>query len=116
MKLRLLGVAILLVCMLLYDFESDALVDRLLLPIAAAVGAWILVNNLSAVCLVASLLALAHTQLSSEDWVVSLAYPAVAALCGGCLLTIVIARFYDRIIATHEARWQHRKQDPGKGE
>ncbi|MCZ6853757.1 MAG: hypothetical protein O7G86_07540 [Gammaproteobacteria bacterium] len=116
MKLRFVGAAIVLVCLLLYDFESEALLHRLVLPIALAVGAWMLVNNLTAVCLAVSFLALAHSELTSEDWVVSLAYPAVAALCGACLLTIVIARFHDRIRETHEARWQHRKQDPGTGE
>ena len=116
MKLRLVGVAILLVCLLFYDFESEAVLDRLLLPIAAAMGAWIMINNAAAVCLVASFLALAHTDLNSKDWVVSLAYPAVAALCGACLLTIIIARFSDRISETHEARWQHRKRDTDEGE
>ncbi|MCZ6617436.1 MAG: hypothetical protein O7E57_04830 [Gammaproteobacteria bacterium] len=114
MKLRLVGVAILLGCLLLYDFESEALVDRLLLPIAATIGAWIMIKNAAAVCLVASFLALAHTDLNSEDWVVSLAYPAVATLCGTCLVTIVIARFSDRITETHEARWRHRKRGEGE--
>ena len=116
MKLRLVGVAILLVCLLLYDFESNALFDRLILPIAAAIGAWILVKNTVAVCLVASFLALAHMDLNSDDWIVGLAYPAVAALCGACLLVIVIGRFSDRINETHEARWQHRKRDTGEGD
>ncbi len=116
MQLRLIGVAILLTCLVFYDFESEALVDRLVLPIAAAIGAWIVVKNAAAVCLVASFLALAHTELGSEDWVVSLAYPAVAALCTGCLVTIVVARFNDRITETHEARWQNRKRDTGEGE
>ncbi len=116
MKLRLVGVAILLVCLVFYDLESETLIDRLLLPIAAAIGAWIMVKNAAAVCLVASFLALAHTDLNSDDWVESLAYPAMAALCGACLLTIVIARFGDRITSTHEARWQNRKRDTSEGE
>lgn len=116
MKQRLTGFAILLVCLLLYDFESEALVDRLLLPIAAAIGAWMMVKNAAAICIVAAFLGLVHTDLNSKDWVTNLAYPVLAAFSGACLLAIIIGRFSDRIAATHEARWQHRRAKPEDGE
>ncbi len=75
-----------------------------------------MVKNAAAVCIVASFLAFIHTEIDSKDWVESLAYPAVAVLCGTCLLTIVITRFRDHISDTHDARWLNRHRDSSKGE
>ena len=112
MTLRLVGVAIVLACLVVYDSESSAFINRLLVPITAAAGAWFMIRNTAAVCLAASMLAMAHCELDSSDWVVSVAYPTVAAVCGASVLVIVINRFSKRIRTTHDIRWQHRNRDP----
>ena len=65
LAIRGLGVAIIGIALAVYRDTLPGIYTDLLLPIAFAVGTWLVVKNLAAVCLGSALLAFAHSELSS---------------------------------------------------
>ena len=108
--IRLLGLAALGLCVLAYDAGSYTLLHRLVLPIAMGGAAGLMVQSAAAVLLAGTLLAGVHARPADPDWVIGIAYPALAALCGVGLTWIVVLRFRRRIEATREARWRGRRE------
>ena len=107
--LRIAGTVIILACVLAYQNVEQPLLRDLLLPIALGVGAWLTVRNLLAVVAGGAALAAIHTNLAG-NWIESIAYPLVAAVCLGTAAFIWALRFRQRIEETREARWQARRE------
>lgn len=109
---RLAGLLLLGLLVILYQPESAAALQRLVIPIAMAGAAWLLVQNVAAVALSAGVLALIHSTPGSGDWISGIAYPVLAGLCAVVAGGVYLQRFRQRIRATHDARWQHRSPPP----
>lgn len=112
LPLRMLGVAVLLAAVVIYDANTNTLLHRLLIPATMAVATWLIVQNLAAVLLAVTVIAGTRINLDSADVLPSLVYPVIALLAGGGLAAIGVARFRQRIIATREARWRNRSTEP----
>ena len=105
---RLAGVGVLIAATVLYDANDASMLQRLLIPGAMALGAWLVVQNFAAVLIAVTALTAIRTDFASDSWLASRAYPGIALL-GGCGLgAIGLARFRARIAATREARWSQR--------
>jgi len=109
LRWRVLGVALLAICIVAYEPAAETAWHRLWLPIGMAGATWLMVQNLAAVCLGTVLLAGIHSDPGSADWIPARAYPVVALLAGTVLLVILARRFRTHIRATHAIRWQHRR-------
>jgi hypothetical protein len=107
--IRLVGLAVLALCVLAYDAGSAAPFHRLILPIAMGAAAGLMVQSAVAVLLAGALLAGIHARPADPDWVVGIAYPVLAGLCGAGLTCILLLRFRGRIEATRDARWRARR-------
>lgn len=107
---RLLGLATVLVCLAFYDPAGESAVQRLLLPLLMAAGAWALVQNLAAVALTVAVLGVIHLDLSGGDWIDRVAWPLLTLAAVVAFLSILARRFRARIAATHEARWADRRE------
>lgn len=116
---RLLGVAVVLLCVVFYEPAQGGLFQRLLLPIIMGISAVFIVQNLLAVVLAGSLLAGIHSnwsmfsitlanQVGTEQWIDGFAYPVVTIICVITAAAILVKRFRAHIRATHDARWQAR--------
>ena len=110
---RIAGLALLGVLVVLY--QSDQVYNRLVIPVAMALSVWLLVQKVLAVALGAGLLAAIHSD-PQGDWIVALAYPLLALVCGAVVLYVFVQRFRRRIAETHEARWRHRQRDDDRGD
>ncbi|MEZ5560676.1 MAG: hypothetical protein R3E86_19285 [Pseudomonadales bacterium] len=114
---RAAGVALMAVCVILYDTDAVDVWNRLVLPVAMAVAAWLMVQNLVAVAFGALLLAGIHSETGSADWIPGRAYPVLAVVAGVILTVELARRFRRRIAETHAARWAGRsgrsRQDRG---
>ena len=108
---RIAGLVLLGVLVVAYQPDLHHPIHRLLIPIAMAVATWMLVQNAAAVALGAGLLAGIHGNPGSADWIVGVAYPALAALCAAIVAVVFWRRFRRRIVATHQARWHNRRHD-----
>ena len=106
---RIAGVVLLAVCVVAYEPTADTAWHRLLLPLGMALAAWLMVQNLAAVALGTFLLAAIHGDPGAGDAITGIGYPVVAAVAGLTLLGILVQRFRARIRATHDARWQRRR-------
>ncbi|MEQ8857149.1 MAG: hypothetical protein RIC56_00745 [Pseudomonadales bacterium] len=107
---RIAGVVALAVLVVLYQPETGGAVNGVVIPMAMALATWLLVQKVVAVALGAGLLAAIHSAPGSGDWVVGIAYPALAATCALILVLVLGSRFRRHMAATHEARWRHRRQ------
>ena len=105
---RVLGVITLLAAAVVYDANSDSLLQRLAVPGVMAVSAWLIVQNLTAVLLAVTLIAITRTDFASAEPLASRVYPGIALVAGVGLGTIALARFRARIVATRADRWRHR--------
>ncbi|MDP6376632.1 MAG: hypothetical protein QF515_14640 [Pseudomonadales bacterium] len=106
--LRISGVAIILVCMLIYRNVDAVLLRDLVVPIAMGLGTWLTIRNLTAVCVGAGLLALIHSD-GGGNWIEAMAYPILGSAFLAGAGFIYLQRFRKRIADTHEARWQSRR-------
>jgi hypothetical protein len=106
---RVAGLILLGLLVVAYQPELGGALQRVVMPVAMAVAAWLMVQNVTAVALGAGALAAIHSAPRSEDWIVAIAYPALAAACGVILIAVFVQRFRRRIATTHEARWRHRR-------
>ena len=108
---RIAGLILLGILVVAYQPDQGGAVQRVLIPAAMALAAWLMVQNLAAVAIGAGALALIHGAPGSGDWIVAFAYPAMAAVCGVILLSVFVQRFRRRIAETHDARWRDRRGD-----
>lgn len=106
---RLAGLLVILACLAVYEPGAAGVEQRLLYPLILALGAWALVQNLTAVALAGTVLAAIHASPGADDWVTGVAYPGLAAAGALVLLWIGGQRFRRRIAETHEARWSDRR-------
>jgi len=106
---RLFGLAVLLVCLALYEPGAPGVLHRLVYPLAMAAGAWALVQNGVAVAIAGTVLAAIHTELHTGDWISGIAYPVLVVAGGALLLGTAALRFRRRIADTHDARWRDRR-------
>lgn len=106
---RITGLLLLGVLVVLYQPEQQDVTNRLLIPLAMTLAAWLLVCNAMAVALGAGLLAAIHSAPGSGDWVSALAYPALAALGALVVMAVLVQRFRRHIAATHDERWRQRR-------
>ncbi|MFU8817238.1 MAG: hypothetical protein ACNA7W_17965 [Pseudomonadales bacterium] len=113
---RIAGLILLGVLVVAYQPDLDNPIHRLVIPIAMAVATWMLVQNAAAVALGAGLLAGIHGNPGSADWIVGIAYPALAALCAAIVAVVFWGRFRRRIAATHQQRWQNRRKPHDHGD
>ena len=105
---RLAGLAVVLVCLGVYEPGTAGTDQRLIYPLVMAAGAWALVQNLTAVALAGTVLAVIHTDLSG-DWISRYAYPGLAVMGVVILAWTGVQRFRRRIAETHGARWSDRR-------
>lgn len=108
--LRVSGLALLIGCLALYDPEASGAVQDLLIPLAMALAAWAMVQNLAAVSLGVAVLALIHSDPSAPGWVEGRAYPLLTLAAGITFAAIVLSRFRQRVRDTHQARWAERRE------
>ncbi len=109
LAIRGLGVAIIGIALAVYRDTLPGITTDLLLPIAFAVGTWLVIKNLAAVCLGSALLAFAHSEPSSADWIASIAYPVIAVSCLATTIGIYGIRFKKHVGDTHDERWRSRR-------
>ena len=108
--LRLLGLVVVLAGLAFYDPEGHSVLQRLLLPLLMAAGAWALVQNLAAVALAVAVLGLINLDLAGGDWIDRIAWPAITLTATVAFLWILFRRFRARIAETHDARWAERRK------
>lgn len=107
---RALGLALVLAFLLAYAPEATGVADRLLWPLLACVGAWLVTGSLAAVALAVAALTAIHTDFGSADPIPARVYPAIALLSGGAVAAIFADRFAARIRATRAARTAERAE------
>lgn len=122
---RLLGVAVVLLCVVVYEPTQGGVTQRLLLPLIMGISAMFIVQNVLSVMLAGTLLAGIHSNWSNlsisvasrpgaEQWIDSFAYPTITLICFGIAGAILIQRFRVHIRTTHDARWQARREQSGE--
>lgn len=95
---------------LIFDTASDAPLHSLWLPLMMAIGAMLALQNVLAVALATTALSAIHTNLTSADWVIALAYPLLAALGTVTITVILVQRFRHQVVATRAARTARRRE------
>ncbi|MCP5181897.1 MAG: hypothetical protein H6993_10070 [Pseudomonadales bacterium] len=108
--LRGIGLVLLLTCIFLIDGHSNSPLHRLWLPLVMAVGAALALHNVLAVALAILALTGIHADFGSPDWVVSVAYPCLAALAGLVVGVIVVQRFREHVRETRVVRARQREE------
>lgn len=111
LSIRLCGLLLLFGCLAIYDPIGASAVQRLGVPIVMALGAWALVQNLTAVAFGTAVLALLHTDLGGTDWITAYAYPLLAVVGMAILIAAGWSRFRRRVADTHAARWSSRRPE-----
>lgn len=115
---RLLGGALLLLCVLNYQPGTVSVLQQLLVPVGMAVGTALIVRNLLAVLVTAALLGFIQTRWASlfssgsapTDWIANTAYPLLAIGCTLWAGYILWVRFRAYMQATAPARNARRQQ------
>ena len=105
---RMVGLALILGFLLGYDPGGYGLGNGLLLPLALALGAWMILRSALALALAAALLAGAHSAPGADDVSAGLIYPLVALAAGCTVLASLGHRFHRHMRATRGARWGQR--------
>ena len=105
---RVTGMVMLLAAAVIYDATSDSLLHRLAVPGVMALGAWLIVQNVAAILIAVTLIAITRCDLASSELLAARVYPGIALVAGIGLGAITLARFRARIVATRADRWRHR--------
>ena len=105
---RIVGLALILLFLLGYQPSDSGVGNSLLLPLALALGSWMILRSALALALAAALLAGAHSAPGSNDVSAGLFYPGIAVAAGLIVLTSLGQRFRRHILATRGARWEQR--------
>lgn len=111
---RLAGVVLLLGAMGLWQPDSAGAMARIGVPLVMALATGMIVQNVAAVALGSAILAGIHSAPGADDPVTGIGYPLIASCAAILVIIIFMRRFRARIRATHDARWQHRRQSPDK--
>jgi hypothetical protein len=90
--------------LLTYDANATSVVHTLGLPLLMAVGTALALQNMLAVALAITALAAVHAEPQAPDWVISRAYPFLAAVGAATIVVILVRRFRSTVQATREAR------------
>ena len=106
---RLLGVIIVAAAVFWLDIARLDALHQLWLPLALALGAYLITESRLAVLLATGLLAALHTEIDSPWWWEARAYPFIAAACAAVGLALAARQFGQRIRATHDERWAARR-------
>ena len=109
MKYRVLGGALMLVCVLLFAPGAHSDLQRLWLPLLMGLGAMLILQNVVAIVATGALLGFLRLDFSG-DWISALAYPTIALLCAAVCGFLLGRRFQARIRTTRAARIQQRQQ------
>lgn len=109
MKLRLLGGALMLLCVLLFAPGAQTDLQRLWLPLLMGVGAMLILNNVLAIVATGALLGLLRLDFSG-DWISAIAYPTITAVCVAVSGYLLGRRFAANVRATRSARAKQRQQ------
>lgn len=110
---RAAGLVLVLIFLLAWEPNASGAVDRVALPIVAALGAYLVIGSLLAVAIAVAALAAVHSDLGTADWIAGRAYPA-AALAGGAVAgAIAWRRFGARVRETRDARRRARVERTG---
>ena len=109
---RAFGVAVLLIGLLVFDASDASVLQRLVVPAALTLGAWLLVQNAVPVMLAVCVIAALHSDTASSDLISSRVLPCISAIAGITLLTLAAGRFRARIRDTRTARWANRGEQP----
>ena len=104
MSLRLMGGALLLLCVLLFQPGAETTLQRLWLPLLMGIGAALTLRNVLAVVATGALLGMIRMDLASTDWISARAYPAIAITCALASVWILARRFRVYMLATREQR------------
>ncbi len=99
-----------IIFLLSYEPESQALAQRLLLPAVGALGAYLIVANALAVALAVALLAGIHSAPGAQDPLRGWVYPVLAGFASTLVLIILGRRFATYAKATRSTRLEARKQ------
>ena len=105
---RIVGLALILVFLLGYEPSGSGFGNSLLLPLALALGSWMILRSALALALAATLLAGAHAAPGADDLSSGLIYPVIALGGFVVVLTSLGHRFRRHILATRHARWEQR--------
>ncbi len=114
LAVRVLGMAVICLCLAVFEPGSSSIWQRVGLPVLMAAGAFALVRNLAAVAFGAAVLALIHSRPGAEDPITAFAYPGIAAAALVAFGWILVRRFRSRIAATRAERWASRGNTPDK--
>lgn len=121
---RLLGVVVVLLCVVAYAPEQGGLLQRVALPLVMGISAIFIVQNVLSVMLAGTLLAGIHSnwaavsfslagQPDNAAWIAGIAYPLISLLCFTVAVAILVRRFRAHIRATHDERWEARRDSKG---
>ena len=105
---RIVGLALILSFLLGYEPGGSGLGNNVLLPLALALGSWLILRSALALALAATLLAGAHSVPGANDVAPGLIYPGIAVGAALVVLASLGHRFRRHILATRDARWQQR--------
>jgi hypothetical protein len=101
---RIVGLALILVFLLGYEPSGSGFGNSLLLPLALALGSWMILRSVLALALAAALLAGAHSSPGADEMSSGLVYPIIAFGAALTVLTSLGHRFRRHILATRAAR------------
>ena len=107
---RMCGLVLVIAFLLSYEPQSEALLQRLVLPAIGALGAYLIVANALAVALAVALLAGIHSAPGADDVLRGWVYPGLAVVSGAIVVTILSRRFAAYAKATRELRVDARQQ------
>lgn len=92
---------------------EPTLFNDLLLPLLAAICAWLLTGSVLAVSLGIALLAGAHSRPDAADLLAGGVYPALALAATLVVLVILARRFRAALLRVRAERRRRRQADPG---
>jgi hypothetical protein len=110
---RSIGLLLVLIFLLAWEPNASGALDRIALPILAALGAYLVIGSVLAVAIAVAALAAVHSDLGAADWIASRAYPGAALAAGAVAAAIAWRRFGARVRETRDARRRARVERTG---
>ena len=108
-RMRIAGLVLIGAGLFSIDGGSSAPMHTLILPLVMAAGAALALRNVLAVALAVLALAGIRAEPGHPDWVVGVAYPALAAAAGLTVATLLFLRFKAYSAQTRSERHARRK-------
>ena len=113
--LRALGLSLLLLFFLFFEPGHTSLMQRLLWPGVAIVGAALVLRNVLVLALTVAFFATLNSEPGSSDLFTGWVYPLLAGAAGLLILVVLATRFRAHIRATRTRRWAPRTPDSDSG-